>query len=139
MKIGVSLKIDVSKIEKARLYKGEKGTYLDAIAFIDIDTKDQYGNNGMITQAVSKDEKAAGVKGPILGNARVFFSDEISQKQPEDYRGYPGSDQRNPTYAPSKQQGKASMKDYANSGGGDYGDFGDEIPFMRLASSYAIG
>lgn len=121
MRIGVTLKIDVSKIEKARLYKGEKGTYLDAIAFIDIDTKDQYGNNGMITQAVSKDEKAAGVKGPILGNARVFFSDEISQP------------------APQRPQGKASMKDYANSGGGDYGDFGDEIPFMRLTSSYAIG
>lgn len=115
MKIGVSLKIDVTKIEKARLFEGKSGKYLDAIAFIDIDTKDQYGNNGMITQAVSKEEKQAGVNGPILGNARVFFSDEIS---PSRHRAIMDE------HAPQRTQGKASMKDYASD------DFGDsEIPF----------
>lgn len=78
MKIGVSLKIDVTKIEKARLYKGGKGTYLDCIAFIDIDQKDQYGNNGFIAQSVTKEEKSAGMNGPILGNSRVFFQDTTS-------------------------------------------------------------
>lgn len=113
MKIGVSLKIDVTKIEKARLFEGKQGKYLDAIAFIDIDTKDQYGNNGMITQAVSKDEKAAGVKGPILGNARVFFTD----KDVEAISFELG------TAAPlQKPQGKSSMKDYADD------DFWDSIP-----------
>jgi hypothetical protein len=66
----IALKIDVSKIEKARLFKGEKGTYLDAIVFLN-DTADQYGNNGMIVQSVTKEEKAKGVKGPILGNAKI--------------------------------------------------------------------
>jgi len=88
-KIGVSLKIDVSKIEKARLFKGSKGTYLDATAFIDLDELDQYGNSGMITQDVTKAEKDAGTKGAILGNAKVFWRDggqshrPSSQPQPD--------------------------------------------------------
>ena len=76
MKIGVSLKIDVTKIEKARLFKGEKGTYLDATAFIDVDNPGQYGDNGMITQNVSKEERDAGTQGAILGNVKVFFKDQ---------------------------------------------------------------
>lgn len=75
MKIGVALKIDVSKIDKARLFKGQKGIYLDATAFIDLDQLDEYGNSGMITQDVSKDERAQGMKGNILGNSKVFFKD----------------------------------------------------------------
>jgi hypothetical protein len=74
-KVGVSLKIDVTKIDKARLFPGQKGTYLDAAVFIDIDQLDQYGNSGMITQDVSKEEKQQGVKGNILGNCKVFWND----------------------------------------------------------------
>jgi len=81
MKIGVSLKINVMEIEKARLFQGKKGAYLDATIFIDIDEKDQYGNNGMITQDVSKDEKAQGVKGNILGNGSIFWSDNSAPQQ----------------------------------------------------------
>lgn len=73
MKKVISLKIDVSKIEKDRLYQGKKGTYLDAVCFYD-DEKDQYGNNGMIVQSVSKEERENGVQGPILGNAKTFES-----------------------------------------------------------------
>ena len=75
MKIGIALKIDVSKIDKDRLFQGQKGTYLDATAFVDLDTLDQYGNSGMITQDVSKEEKEAGTKGAILGNSKVFWRD----------------------------------------------------------------
>ena len=81
MKIGVSLKINVSDIEKGRLFAGKKGKYLDATVFIDVDQKDQYDNNGMITQDVNKEEKANGVKGPILGNCKVFWSDNGQQQQ----------------------------------------------------------
>ena len=75
-KIGVSLKIDVTKIDKARLFKGAKGTYLDATVFIDVDDLDQYGNSGMITQDVTKGERDSGVKGNILGNCKVFYKDQ---------------------------------------------------------------
>ena len=80
-KVGVSLKIDVSKIEKDRLFKGAKGTYLDATVFIDIGELDQYGNSGMITQDVKKEEKQQGVKGAILGNCKVFWNDGGQQQQ----------------------------------------------------------
>ena len=98
-KIGVKLKIDVTNIEKARLFKGKKGTYLDATAFIDIDNKDQYDNNGMITQDVTKEEKDNGVKGAILGNVQVFWREQQQQSEP----------------APAKQQ----LED----------DFNEDIPF----------
>ena len=81
MKIGVNLKIDVTKIDKDKLFKGEKGTYLDAVAWIDIDTKDKYDNNGMITQGVSKEDKEKGVQGVILGNTQVFWTDDNTPKQ----------------------------------------------------------
>lgn len=80
-KIGVNLKIDVSKIDKAKLFKGQKGVYLDAQVFID-PIADQYGNNGMITQAVTKEERAQGAKGSILGNCRIFYT-ENAQQQPQ--------------------------------------------------------
>ena len=74
-KIGVSVKIDVTKIDKALLYKNEKGAYLNATVFIDVDTPDKYGNHGMVTQDVSKEAKDAGEKGPILGNVKIFWKD----------------------------------------------------------------
>ena len=82
MRIGVSLKINVSEIDKARLFPGKKGKYLDATVFIDTAEPDAYGNNGMITQDVSKEDREAGVKGPILGNCRVFYNDTQTQTAP---------------------------------------------------------
>lgn len=76
-KVGVSLKIDVTNIEKERLFKGAKGTYLDATVFIDLGEADQYGNHGMITQNVSKEERDAGTRGAILGNCKVFYRDGV--------------------------------------------------------------
>lgn len=78
MKVGISIKIDVTKIEKERLFEGKKGKYLDATAFIDLDELDEYGNSGMVTQDVSKEERDNGVKGPILGNTKVFWKDKGS-------------------------------------------------------------
>jgi len=78
MKLGISIKIDVKKIIKERLYQGVKGTYLDLTTFIDIDNEDTYGNNGIIFQSVSKEEREQGVKTPILGNVKVFSKQDTS-------------------------------------------------------------
>ena len=67
----IKLKIDVTKIDKAALYKGAKGTYLDATFFLN-DEADQYGNHGAIYQDISKERRDAGEKGAILGNGKVF-------------------------------------------------------------------
>jgi hypothetical protein len=105
-KVGVSLKVNVLKIEKARLFAGAKGKYLDCTVFIDLDELDQYGQSGMITQDVSKDEKQQGVKGPILGNAKVFWSENGSAPQKQ---------------ASAVPQGKSAPE--------PYDDFDDSIPF----------
>jgi Ser-tRNA(Ala) deacylase AlaX len=68
----VAIKIDVSKIDKARLFQGKNGAqYLDATVFIN-EEAGQYGDHGMITQSVSKEEREAGVKGAILGNVKTL-------------------------------------------------------------------
>lgn len=68
----IAIKIDVTKIDKARLFKGAKGTYLDAALFPYKDGTDRYGNDYMVTQSVSKEDREAGVRGPIIGNARII-------------------------------------------------------------------
>ncbi len=78
-KIAVNLKIDLSKIDESKVFNGAKGRYLDATVFIDVDQADQYGNNGMITQSVKKEDKDAGVKGNILGNCKVFWREDAQQ------------------------------------------------------------
>ena len=84
MKKVIQISIDVTKIDKAKLYQGVKGTYLNATLFLNEET-DQYGNHGMIVQSVSKDEREAGVKGAILGNAKV------NQTQPPQSTGFPNT------------------------------------------------
>lgn len=80
MKLGLSIKLDVTKIDKARLFQGAKGTYLDLTTFIDLDQLDQYDNNGFISQSVSKEERDNQVRTPILGNVKVFFNDNQQQQ-----------------------------------------------------------
>jgi len=79
MKYGIEVKIDVKKILKERLYKGDKATYLTMTTFIDTEQKDQYGNHGFIAQSVDKEERAQGVTTPILGNCKIFYTENSQQ------------------------------------------------------------
>ena len=83
MKKTLSLKIDVSKIDKSKLYQGKKGTYLDAILFLN-DENDQYGNNGMIVQSATKEEREQGKKGAILGNSKELGAKSNSENNAQD-------------------------------------------------------
>jgi hypothetical protein len=76
MKIGISVRIDVTKIDKAKLYQGNKGTYLNMTTYIDTEEVDQYGDNGFISQSVSKEERENGEKGRILGNCKLFYNEQ---------------------------------------------------------------
>lgn len=107
MKVGLNIKINVSNIEKGRLFAGKKGKYLDAQVFVDLDNVSEYGDNGMITQAITKEERENGVKSQILGNATVFWKSESQQSQ-------------------RTQQQQAPQQQ--NQGGFD-NSFDDDIPF----------
>ncbi len=81
MKIGLNLSIDVSKLDKSRFFKGKKGTYAKLTCFVDTEETSQFGDNGTITQELSKEDRDNGVKLPILGNAKIFWKDGQSGQQ----------------------------------------------------------
>jgi hypothetical protein len=66
----IKIKIDVSKIDKAALYKGTKGTYLDCVAWPS-KTTGQYGDTHYIVQELSREKRDVGEKGAIIGNMTV--------------------------------------------------------------------
>lgn len=61
----IKISINVLKIEKDRLFVGKSGKYLDCVL---VEKPDQYGNDGFVSQDVSKEERAQGKKGTIIGN-----------------------------------------------------------------------
>lgn len=77
-KIGLNLKIDVTKIDKQHIFAGQKGKYIDATIFVDLDETDQHGNNGMITQTWRDAPKG---QTPILGNGKIFWRDNSQPQQ----------------------------------------------------------
>ncbi len=79
-KIGVSLKINVLKLDKARFHVGAKGTYCDMTVFINLDEQDQFKQNGIIKQ---KTEQGEDVEMPILGGATIFWESEPRVNNPE--------------------------------------------------------
>ena len=64
----ISLKIDVTKIDKSRLFVGKKGTYLDVIL---IETPNSPYSDYMAKQNVTKEEREQGVE-IIIGDGKVF-------------------------------------------------------------------
>jgi len=65
----ISVSINVSKIDKDHLYEGKQGKYLNLVLWETPD--DKYGNDYRVVQGVSKEARAAGTKGAILGNAKI--------------------------------------------------------------------
>lgn len=65
----ISAKINCSKNDKTKLFKGEKGTYLDIVL---IETPNGEYGDYLIVQELSKAERDAGKKGNILGNAKML-------------------------------------------------------------------
>jgi hypothetical protein len=106
-KIALALKINLNEIDMARVFQGKKGQYLDATIFVSMDELDQYGNSGMITQDVSKEEKAAGTKGAILGNGKVFWVENGQAPQQagqQSQSGFQGQQQQQPSFQQQPQQ-----------------------------------
>ena len=69
-------KIDVTKILKDRMFRSQKGAvYLDITLMTNRTGKDQYGNDGIVTQDLGKEARVKKEKGPILGNFRIIYAD----------------------------------------------------------------
>ena len=68
----LSVKIDVTKIDKSRLFQGKKGTYLDADIWIN-DEQDKFGNDASVSMSQTKEEREAKAQKIYIGSARKVF------------------------------------------------------------------
>jgi len=74
----ISAKLDVQKISKNRLYKGEKGTYLTVTISLN-DQVDPYGNNVSVWEEQTKEERDAKAQRNFLGNGKIVFDSEAGK------------------------------------------------------------
>ncbi len=73
-KIGINIKLDVKKLDKARFFAAQSGAlYVDITMFLDPENEGQYGDHGFATQSCSKEEREGGVQMPIIGNGKIFY------------------------------------------------------------------
>jgi hypothetical protein len=77
----IKAKIDVMKIDKSKLFKGQKGTYLDMDIWIN-DVHDQYGNIGNISHSMSKEEREGGAVKVFIGNVSKEYDIQSEQNKP---------------------------------------------------------
>lgn len=77
----VRLSINLDQIDLTKIIPGKKGQYIDATLFLN-DAPDQYGNHGFIAQSVSKEDREAGIRGPIIGNAKIAQKNPVQTQYP---------------------------------------------------------
>ena len=83
----ISISINVDLLDKSKLYKGKKGTYLNVSGFLK-EEADQYGNNGFVTQdGVKTLEQSA----PILGNFKMKNLDSFKAPNTFQAPSYPSA------------------------------------------------
>lgn len=61
----IKLKIDVTKINKDRIFVGKKGKYIDLVL---VEKPNDFGDDGFIAHDLKKEEREAGATGGIIGN-----------------------------------------------------------------------
>jgi len=74
-------KINLSKIDKTKIFEGKKGKYID-IAIWFSEEPDQFGNNLSIQQSTKKDEAKI-----YLGEAKFYIPKEDPPKSNEKWNG----------------------------------------------------
>ena len=74
-------KINLSKIDKTRLFTGEKGIYLDVAVWFS-EEPDKYGNNLSIQQSTKKDEPKI-----YIGEAKFWSPKKEEEPKEEKWHG----------------------------------------------------
>ena len=83
--------IDVNKIPKDKLVKGQKGTYLDLVLFVK-DEANEYGKNISVAVSQSKEERASGSETLWLGSGKVLMTDGVIKEVQSSPAAVGGSD-----------------------------------------------
>jgi 2,3-bisphosphoglycerate-independent phosphoglycerate mutase len=64
----ITLKLKTNLIDKARIFRGKKHNYLDLVLIENRNGTDEFGNDGIVKQSVTAQERADGIEMPIIGN-----------------------------------------------------------------------
>ena len=82
-----TLKINLDKIDKTKIFQGTKGRYLE-ITIAHNDEADQYGNDTSAWIGQTKEEREAGDSKIYIGNGKQFWTDgKASTKQHQEDAG----------------------------------------------------
>jgi hypothetical protein len=87
--------LDVMKIDKKKLYVGQKGTYLKLTISLN-DEIDQFGNNVSVWEEQSTEDRKAKVTRNFLGNGKVIFDSATgagNNQQQQQPTGLPDQDE----------------------------------------------
>ena len=144
-KIGISVKLDVKKLDKARFFAAQSGAlYVDLTMFLDANNEGQYGDHGFITQSTTKEEREQSVQMPILGNGKIFYGlQELKGTGQAPQQQQSGFSQQGQQQMPSKQLAQKRQQAPQQQGGFSQQtpqqqqgqqqepviDFDDDIPF----------
>ena len=77
----VNASLDLTKIPKAKIIKGKKGSYINVTMFVN-DEVDQFGNNASIILSQTEEERKSKQSRIYLGNGRtVALSNQPKQEE----------------------------------------------------------
>jgi len=82
----IAVNLNLSKLDKAKIVQGKKGSYYPLTLFVNDDT-DQFGNNVAVATGLTKEEREAGAKTDYVANGKVVSTDgavsvAVRQDQP---------------------------------------------------------
>lgn len=86
--------INLSKIDKEKLYTSERGEkFLNIVVWLN-DTADQYDNIASIQESKTKEERENGIPNKYLGNLRVLPSKQVNtnNQNNSEYKGVKDTD-----------------------------------------------
>lgn len=76
----ISIKIDVTKLDKTAFYKGEKGTYCTLVVWPNKNGEDRFGNYAGVKQDLGKDRRDD--PSVFVGDARIIKRKNAPQSSP---------------------------------------------------------
>ena len=78
-------KIDLTKIDKSKIFQGKKGKYLD-IVLVTTDEQDDFGNVGSVAHSQTKEERDSKAKKIYIGNVSKVIDSGGKPKQQQPSR-----------------------------------------------------
>ena len=77
----INIKVDVTKLDKSKFFKGKKGTYANLTVAENMDGESEYGDTHYVFESQSKEERDAKTPKNYLGNGKEFVFSSNGEPQ----------------------------------------------------------